>query len=203
MLPSKLVAFANTFPVEAIAFFQHIWHSENSPRRAGLIPQTRPTAFLSPNLQTRGAVPSTRRTLPALRGAHRRPSPQNRTTRQGATRPSPPPSTHGKHPAAILSPNLQTRGAVLSTRWLKPPANSLPSPESQCSPSIGDLCETIPSSGISRAADRWLAPCRPRPTAVASGCRCPFLLPLWRRKMALVAEGPNDDLVLQWAGLGL
>ena len=57
------------------------------------LPRKRPTNFLSPNLQSRGAGPSTRRLFPTLPRVHRRPSPQNRATRLGATRPArqPPP----------------------------------------------------------------------------------------------------------------
>ena len=215
----------------------------------------RPTTFLLPSLQSRGAVLSTRRPFQMLCRTHRyRIAPRGwaqpahashaHPTRnamprfrrpisiRGAfSRPqaafayavlyaSPPIGAKLRHatgcnPPIIANPTptgnalprfrrpISKRGALFRPQGSRsPPFNSLPSPESPCSPSVGDLCETIPSWGIGRAADRCLAPRHFPPTAIASGCRCPLLLPLWRWKMALVAEGLNDDLVVQCANLG-
>ena len=74
----------------------------------------RPTTFLLPSLQSRGAVPSTRRPFQTLRRA----SLQNCATRLGATRPCQPRPPHGKHNAAFPPPNLHLGGVFPSTGGL-------------------------------------------------------------------------------------
>ena len=109
-----------------------------------LVPQRRPAAFLSPNLQTRGAVQSTRQTLPALHGAHHHPSPQNCTTWQGAARPSPPP------------PNPQEKPCCTSI--------AQPSNESRCPIQKAAVADTAPHASPQSRATRLGATRPPLPT---------------------------------------
>ena len=77
-----------------------------------------PTTFLLPSLQSRGAVPSTRRPFQTLCRVQCRPSPQNCATRLGVTRPCQPRPPHGKRNAAFLLPNLHSGGVFPSTGGL-------------------------------------------------------------------------------------
>ena len=73
-----------------------------------------PTAFPSPNLQSKSTFPSTRRSWLTLHRAHHRPSPQNRAMELGATRPSQPPPPPSETPCSIsiTHPSIEGRWPI-------------------------------------------------------------------------------------------